>query len=87
MDSRLDERNGKLRNGETVEDVTEMLQSSADLFERGNALRARMIEDVEQFAKDACEEDGHAMFISTYDDEEYEYKAPDGSLYFVYRTN
>lgn len=81
------ERNGKLRNGETVDDVTEMLRSSADLYEGCNALRARMIEDVEKFAKDACEEDGHAMFISTYDDEEYEYTGPDGLLYFVYRTN
>ena len=81
------EKNGKLRNGETVDDVTEMLRSSADLYEGCNALRARMIEDVEKFAKDACEEDGYAMFISTYDDEEYEYEAPDGLTYFVYRTN
>ena len=81
------ERNGKLRNGETVEDVTDMLQASAELYEGANAFRARLIEDVEKFAKDACEEDGYAMFISTYDDEEYEYEAPDGSTYFVFRTN
>ena len=81
------ERNGKLRNGETVDHVVEMLKASAELYEGANPFRARLIEDVEQFAKDACEEDGHAMFISTYDDEEYEYEAPDGSLFYVYRTN
>lgn len=81
------ERNGKLRNGETVDDVTAMLQASAELYESGNAFRARLIEDVEKFAKDACEEDGYGHFLSTYDGEEYEYQAQDGSLYFVYRTN
>lgn len=81
------ERNGKLRNGETVEDVTAMLQASAELYEGANAFRARLIEDVEKFAKDACGEDGYAKCISTCDDEEYEYQAPDGTTYFVYRTN
>tara|TARA_R100000655_G_scaffold28617_4_gene58124 strand:+ start:315 stop:833 length:519 start_codon:yes stop_codon:yes gene_type:complete len=81
------ERNGKLRNGESVEHVTEMLKASAELYEGGNAIRERLIEDVEKFAKDACDEDGHAHFLSTYDDKEYEYEAPDGSLFYVYRTN
>jgi len=81
------ERNGQLKDGEDVDTMTEIIKATGDMFEAGNAIRARLIGDVEKFALDAIEEDGHAHWISSYDDLEHEFTAPDGTKLFIYRTN
>jgi len=81
------ERNGQLKDGEDVDTMTEIIKSTGDMFESGNAIRARLIGDVEKFALDAIGEDGHAYFISSYDDNEHQYTTKDGTNLFIYRTN
>ena len=56
-----------------------------DLCESANPLIERLIDDLDEFVKDAVDADGRGHFLASYDGDEREVEV-DGTKYFIYKN-